>query len=141
VVKAGKRKAVMGLASVCFIIILVCFIIADTQRVDSKVTLNLSDVEKELFKGHDLNALERQLTASAIYNRLINTFAPNGLCKADDYPDHYGGAFINGDGNLVVYLTDVSEANKKDISDKAESGDHPAFSFVKTTQPVTPAVN
>ena len=34
------------------------------------------------------------------------------------FPDYYGGAYINRLGNLVMYTTEINEANKKDIYER-----------------------
>ena len=46
---------------------------------------------------------------------LNNTFSKNN--SEIDYPDYYGGAFINNEGKLVVYIKGSINRYKKDIED------------------------
>jgi streptogrisin B len=44
--------------------------------------------------------------SSEMYQSLLKSFAPNGTPEENDYPEYYGGAYVNDDGRLVIYITD-----------------------------------
>lgn len=51
-----------------------------------------------------------QEEASAAYDELMNSFPQSKSTGDRVYPDYYGGAYINDEGRLVVYVTDLNKA-------------------------------
>lgn len=49
-----------------------------------------------------------QEEASAAYDELINSFPQSKSTGDRIYPDYFGGAYINDEGQLVVYVTDLN---------------------------------
>lgn len=50
---------------------------------------------------------KRQEIASSIYQDLLESFKTSNtksVINSIDYPEFYGGAFVNGEGNLVVNI-------------------------------------
>ncbi len=77
----------------------------------------LTEVEQEAtaLSVYDKDFLHNMELASAQYTKLITSFSPdntNGVLKASDYPDYYGGSYINEEGKFVIYL--VEEIYSKD---------------------------
>lgn len=69
-------------------------------------TLTVSDVTKD-FSKEALQEMDMQEKVTRAYNELICSFEKTG--KAIVFPDEYGGAYNNGNGQLVVKLTNVSD--------------------------------
>lgn len=83
---------------VVFIIIFVCFILVNVKIVkaninDSVLISKRAEVEDESVKK---------------YMKLIDRFKNSD--NNTDYPDYYGGAFLNNNGKLVLQITDESSS-------------------------------
>lgn len=105
-------KKLLALA-LCFVLAItcICFSAASASEMEEKYQLNTST-------EYDIQKFENIKRANKILTELICSFAENypvgggkqtydGL-TIEQYPDYYGGAYINKFGNLVVMLTDMS---------------------------------
>jgi len=86
---------------------------------------------EEYWKNHDRASID-----------CINMFASfgsaEGLLVASDYPDNYGGCYLNDEGNLVIYvLGDIEEA-RKDYAERTKNEniivEQCSFSFRRLTE-------
>jgi hypothetical protein len=69
-----------------------------------------SDIE---IHGYTQQFLQNQEQSAYNYRELLQSFGSADVLKASDYPEDYGGAYINHAGILVVYaLGDVDKAKK-----------------------------
>jgi hypothetical protein len=59
--------------------------------------------------------LMNQSRASEVYQKLISSFGTIGMLKASDYPDYYGGAYINDEGKLVINVTSDITSKSQDF--------------------------
>lgn len=75
------------------------------KDVISSGTLAVSDVTKD-FPKEALYKMDMQEKVTRAYNELIRSFEQTE--KAIMFPDEYGGAYNNGNGQLVVKLTHIS---------------------------------
>jgi len=57
-----------------------------------------SSAELKSLERYDKTFLENQSRASEVYEKLIQSFGTVGMLKASDYPEYYGGAYINNEG-------------------------------------------
>ncbi len=71
--------------------------------------------ELKSMERFDKTFLKNQNKSSELYSKLNDSFGKVEVRKESDYPDYYGGAYINNDGNLVVNLVDNSNGNNQDI--------------------------
>lgn len=71
--------------------------------------------------GLSLEIMEKQLKSSAMHDLLMQSFSKEEILQTEDYPDSYGGSYINDDGTFVVYTTELSEKNEKRIKNIIKS--------------------
>jgi hypothetical protein len=80
--------------------------------------LHPSECEEEMYdicmlywKNHDIS--------SDNFISLLESFGcSHGMLEAEDYPEHYGGGYIDRQGNMVLFTTgDIDEA-KKDFAER-----------------------
>ena len=57
----------------------------------------------------------REGASNKAYNRLLASFSSDPLTDGSDYPEYYGGAYIDDDGFLVVNVTVDNEAIREEI--------------------------
>lgn len=67
---------------------------------------------KNLEKKFKMPFLENQSNSGELYEKLNMSFGPIEKRKSSDYLDNYGGAYINDDGKLVIYITEEVNTNK-----------------------------
>lgn len=84
--------------------------------VTNKQELNNSTSKKEESSEADSDF---QINANLSLEKINNHFSMNTLNKSDeiDYPDYYGGAYINDSGKLVVLIKGSPNRYKKNIED------------------------
>lgn len=75
--------------------------------------------EEESMAHYDEVFLKNQEKACESYLKLNKSFGDVVNRKASDYPDYYGGAFINDDGNLVIYVKGDVDKYKEDFKKRA----------------------
>ncbi len=82
------------------------------------------DYSKEELKAlgdYDKEFLENQVKARENYNNIMNALSVNLAEDKPNYPNTYGGAYINSDGNLVVYMTEEHfKDNLKNLKDSKD---------------------
>ena len=97
-----------------------------------------SSEEIKSMERFDKAFLEKQSKASESYLKLNESFGKVEERKADDYPEYYGGSFINYDGKLVIYVKGDIADHKNDFVKKVGNDDiifEPCkFSFKELTQ-------
>lgn len=92
---------------------------SDSMREDlvtNKHELNISTLKKGESSEADSDF---QMNANLSLEKINNHFSMNTLNKSDaiDYPDYYGGAYINDSGKLVVLIKGSPNRYKKNIED------------------------
>ena len=97
-----------------FIVGLLLFGMSSTFAITEKTviegfprTLVVSDVIKD-FSREELLKMDMQEKVTRAYNEIINSFEQTDTNII--FPDEYGGAYNNGNGRLVVKLTDLSRS-------------------------------
>jgi hypothetical protein len=85
----------------------------ETLAPDNKVGYSAEELKS--MKRFDQSFLEKQSRAYEAHEKLIHSFGPVGMLKASDYPEYYGGNYINDEGNLVVYVTGNIADYKQDF--------------------------
>jgi streptogrisin B len=71
----------------------------------------LSEEEKNGVAMYSDSFLNNMGKSQVMYQKLLISFAPNGELSSDgllsstDYPDYFGGAYINDDGILAINIT------------------------------------
>jgi hypothetical protein len=68
---------------------------------------------KSFLKNHDKSVDE--------YNLLMQSFSSDEILKATDYPDNYGGAYIDRQGVLVIFTSENVDEAKKDFAVKTKN--------------------
>lgn len=48
--------------------------------------------------------LQNEVYANNHYSKLMSSYKSDGLPKANDYPDYYGGAYLDDNGKLVIKI-------------------------------------
>lgn len=76
----------------------------------------LSLAEKVLVEAIGRERLEKNALATVNYNRLMNSFSRNLSGTEYDFPDYYGGAYIDQNNNLVLNVIGDLERCKNAIS-------------------------
>lgn len=75
---------------------------------------------KELKSMERFNSdfLKNQSEASEVYKKLTQSFGTAGMVQAIDYPEYYGGSYIDNDGKLVINSTDNSNSNNQNFKQR-----------------------
>jgi len=74
-----------------------------------------SSEELKSMERFDQAFLKSQSKASEAYQKLVKSFDPVGTPDASDFPEYYGGAFVNDEGKLVINVTDNAASISQDI--------------------------
>lgn len=106
-----------------FVLPLACLLFGnsctDINR-DNIITTNSSVVSKnsKTFNNFEGDA-DFQLQAIKNFEKINNYFSDNSINKgvSIDYPDYYGGAYVNASGILVVLIKGSDNRFKKNITD------------------------
>ena len=92
--------------------------ILETQ--DQTVALNneigYSSEELKSMERFDKAFLKNQSKASEAYQKLIKSFGTVGIPDASDFPEYYGGAYINDEGKLVINVTSNTTSISQDFN-------------------------
>ncbi len=76
-------------------------------------SINQTDIiqkEKEILDIIGEERLIREGIACDAYDRMLASFSLDPLTNGDDYPSYYGGAYIDGEGDLVINITENNPA-------------------------------
>lgn len=77
--------------------------------------VELAPEEEKIINEIGWEKFERSVDANTTYCRLMSSYAKNLQGTEHDYPQYYGGAYVDEDGFLVIAVTeDVAEC-KKDL--------------------------
>jgi streptogrisin B len=75
---------------------------------------------KKLLEKKGPDFLKNQTIANDISNKILESFGEDGSTRAPNYPEHYGGSYINDQGFLVVGICGDAEFAKHDIINRSE---------------------
>lgn len=90
----------------------IAFVLAFVLCCTSCITAFAADTTKNVISTETLQSKEDE--ANAKYNQLLREWAHNpeyidDICA--DFPSFYGGAYIDSEKNLVIQVTELSDAN------------------------------
>lgn len=77
--------------------------------------VELAPEEEKIISEIGWERFERSVDANTTYYRLMNSYAKNLQGTEHDYPQYYGGAYVDEDGFLVIAVTEDIAKCKKDL--------------------------
>ena len=108
-------KKILSISFLCIALLLT--IIPGSSFAENN--FNGFNTEEESLAQFDKTFLNEQGKASEAYSKLNESFGKVEERKSDDYPDYYGGAYTNKDGQLVIYVKGDINKYKNDFMNRA----------------------
>ncbi|MDR2957821.1 MAG: hypothetical protein LBU61_06580, partial [Coriobacteriales bacterium] len=91
-----SKAAILALAALLFIA-LFCSGCTDKQTEENQPASTTVNSSQDHFVSLEISREQ--------YKTLIASFSQKPIPAAADYPDWYGGSFMNDQGRLVIYVT------------------------------------
>lgn len=113
------RKLIPLLLSIIMIVLLTSVSFA-SEPSDTK-EIGYNSVELKSMEQFDKAFLINQGKASEYYQKLIHSFNAAGILKATDFPEYYGGAYINDEGKLIINVTSNTASISQDFNKRIET--------------------
>ncbi len=101
-----KRIACLIL-TICLVIGLFCFNVFASDTESQK----LIKEEQKVIEKYGKDFFENQEKANESYEEIKKSFNKD---RASEYPEYYGGAYVNDAGNLVIYVIDYDKKNEEE---------------------------
>ena len=92
-----------------YLVILIALMCA-IMLLNSCRKVEQSGHSEKFWNNHDQSQLD--------YKNLLKSFSSEDIIKAEDYPENYGGVYIDGEGILNIYTTGNVDEVKKEYAER-----------------------